>query len=46
MAMQQIEMVSLEYLVPATHNYRKFMKIWEFKNVGKYLKPLQKGNPA
>ena len=42
--MHQVEMVSLEDLVPATHSYRRFIKIWSFKNVQKKLKPLEKEN--
>lgn len=43
--MQQIEMISLEDLVPENHNYRKFIKIWKFKKVEKTLKKLEKNNP-
>jgi len=42
--MHQVEMVSLEDLVPATHSYRRFIKIWSFKNVQKKLKSLEKEN--
>lgn len=42
--MYQIEMISLEDLVPSTHSYRKFIKIWSFKRVGKKLKKLEKDN--
>ena len=43
--MQQIEMISLEDLVPENHNYRKFDKIWSFKHVEQRLKKLEKDNP-
>jgi len=42
--MYQIEMISLEDLVPSTHSYRKFIEIWSFKNVEKKLKKLEKDN--
>ncbi len=42
--MNQIEMISLEDLVLSTHSYRKFAKIWSFKNVEKKLKKLEKDN--
>jgi len=42
--MHQVEMVSLEDLVPATHSYRRFIKIWSFKNVQKKLESLEKEN--
>ena len=42
--MSQIEMICLEDLVPSTHSYRKFIKIWSFKNVEKKLKKLEKDN--
>jgi len=32
--MYEVEMISLDELVPASHNYRKFKKIWNFKSVG------------
>ena len=33
--MQQVEMISLEDLVPKKHSYRDFFKIWSFKFVEK-----------
>jgi len=42
--MSQIEMVSLEELVPAKHVYRQFSNLWNFKAVKKYLKELEKDN--
>lgn len=43
--MEQIEMISLEDLVPTNHNYRKFTKIWSFASAEKRLKKLEKDNP-
>ena len=40
--MHQIEMVSLEDLVPENHIYRRFVRIWSFKSVEKRLKKLEK----
>ena len=36
--MTQGEIIWLEDLVPANHNYRKFSKIWSFKRVEIILK--------
>lgn len=43
--MNQIEMISLEDLIPKNHNYRKFVQIWSFQSVEKELKKLEKENP-
>ena len=43
--MLQIEMISLDELVPTTHTYRKFSAIWSFKHATKQLKKLEKDNP-
>lgn len=43
--MRQIEMVSLEELVPVSHNYRQFIRLWTFKSTAKHLKKLEKDNP-
>jgi len=43
--MQQVELISLEDLVPARHSYRKFKAIWSFKYINKRLKKLEKDNP-
>lgn len=43
--MQQVEMVSLEDLVPEEHNYRKFNALWKFQYARKQLKKLEKDNP-
>lgn len=40
----QIEMVSLEDLVPHNHNYRKFLNLWSFSNVKKHLSKIEKDN--
>ena len=38
----QIEMVSLEDLLPASHQYRKFMKIFNFKAISPELRSAEK----
>ena len=43
--MHQVEMISLEDLVPANHNYRKFRTIWSFKQTDKLLHKAKKDNP-
>lgn len=43
--MHQVEMISLDDLVPSSHNYRRFVSIWNFSNVAKKLKKLEKDNP-
>ena len=43
--MQQVEMISLEDLVPENHSYREFCRIWSFKPVEKRLRSLEKENP-
>jgi IS5 family transposase len=43
--MHQMEMVSLEDLVPTSHNYRQFIQLWSFQNVQKQLRKLEKDNP-
>lgn len=43
--MHQIEMISLEDLVPSDHNYRRFATLWSFKYANKQLKKLEKDNP-
>ena len=32
----QVEMVSLEELVPASHVYRKFKELWDFTELNHY----------
>ena len=40
----QIMMISLEDLVPEDHIYRKFIKLWDFTGVKKFLKKVEKDN--
>lgn len=42
--MHQIEMVSLNDLIPAQHMYRQFIRLWSFESVSKQLKKLEKDN--
>jgi len=42
--MHQVEMVSLDSLVPKDHNYRKFCALWSFNQVERHLKKLEKDN--
>lgn len=42
----QTELINLlEDLVPSSHHYRQFAKIWRFKAVENRLKKLEKDNP-
>jgi transposase len=43
--MEQLEVVSLEELVSAGHNYRKFKELLDFGSINKHLKFLKKENP-
>lgn len=43
--MEQIEMVSVDQLVPSDHSYRKMLEIWSFRNANNYLVKLEKDNP-
>lgn len=43
--MHQIEMVSLEDLIPAAHSYRQFLQLWSFHYPAKQLSKLEKDNP-
>lgn len=43
--MNQMEMISLDQLVPQNHSYRKFNQIWSFDFPKKVLKSLEKDNP-
>lgn len=43
--MHQVEMISLEDLVPSTHTYRQFATLWSFKYARKQLKKIEKTNP-
>ena len=40
----QIEMVNLEDLVPQSHAYRKFIRVWDFKKTNKILKQVETEN--
>lgn len=42
--MHQTEIVNLEDLVPENHVYRKFIKLWSFKNAENYLSTIIKDN--
>lgn len=39
--MKQVEMISLEELVPMSHTYRRFVNIWTFKYAEKQLKRVE-----
>ena len=43
--MEQIEMVSVDQLVPSDHSYRKMLEIWSFHNANNYLVKLEKDTP-
>ena len=43
--MSQTEIVNLEDLISLTHNYRKFLKIWDLKPVRERLELLKEGGP-
>lgn len=43
--MEQMQLVSLEQLVPENHSYRKYKEVWSFKPVFKELKRIKKTNP-
>ena len=38
---RQVEMISLEELVPLDHQYRKFLEIFDFEEVDKELKSVE-----
>ena len=40
----QMEMICLEDLVPESHIYRRFAKIWNFENVRKRLQKIENSN--
>ncbi|MBK2026952.1 hypothetical protein IB643_02110 [Allofrancisella guangzhouensis] len=42
LAINQIEMISLNDLVARNHTYRKFVSTWNFSNVAKKLKRFEK----
>ena len=37
----QVEMISLEELVPPTHIYRKFKELWDFTEIGKEMNKME-----
>ncbi len=43
--MNQIEMISLEELIPLDHAYRRFIKICSFNYAADKLKKLESDNP-
>ena len=43
--MYQVEMVNLNQLISENHRYRKFLKVWDFREVDKQLSVLKKDNP-
>lgn len=43
--MNQLEMICLDQMVLATHRYRRFMKVWDFKEVDRLLKQAKSNNP-
>jgi IS5 family transposase len=43
--MEQMQLVSLDQLIPADHSYRKYKEVWNFKPVFKELKRIKKANP-
>ncbi len=43
--MKQMEMVSLDQLVPPNHSYRRFIKLWNFKGIEVILSSVKSSNP-
>lgn len=43
--MNQLEMISLDQMVLRTHRYRRFLKLWNFKEVDRLLKQAKSNNP-
>ena len=43
--MRQTEIVNLEDLVSATHQYRKFIELFNFSKIDEYLSGLKSSNP-
>lgn len=43
--MNQVEIVSVNQLVPPRHRYRRFLELWNFKPVDAKLLTLRKSNP-
>ncbi len=42
--MSQTEIINLENLVPINYIYRKFVKLWSFRNVEKRLSKIEIDN--
>lgn len=42
--MKQMEMVSLDQLVPPNHSYRRFIKLWNFKGIEVILSSVKSSN--
>ena len=38
---RQVEMISLEELVPSNHIYRKFVELWDFAEIKKELEKIE-----
>ena len=43
MSVKQMAMISLEELMPAKHNYRKFKEVFNFKKIDYRLKGMESG---
>jgi len=43
--MNQVEMVSLEQMVLPNHRYRRFLKVWDFREVDSLLSQAKSSNP-
>jgi transposase, IS5 family len=43
--MNQFEMICLDKMVLPTHRYRRFMKVWDFKEIDSLLKQAKSDNP-
>ena len=41
MSVKQVTMISLEELMPAKHNYRKFKEVFNFKKIDYRLKVME-----
>ena len=41
MSVKQVTMISLEELMPAKHNYRKFKEVFNFKKIDYRLKLME-----
>lgn len=43
--MNQLEVTCLDQMVLPSHRYRKFVKLWDFKEVDRLLKHAKSSNP-